>query len=340
MSIILEKDGTLNPDNLTDINFLNNLREGVIIVNKNMEITYCNSSVELITGIKGDSLKGNICDEKQLKFINLEGQVLCDTSCPVKRAIISNSVIKERLYINNEENLWLPIFFIAMPLKDKDGNTVGAIQLFSIDSSIKNLNAAYKKLNDKLIESRTLMKKIHQANEEINRKLIESTNIDGLTRVFNRKFFNINIPKMIKEAHKSELPMTMLFINLDNFRKINDRFGFDSGDSVIKKTSEIIAKTIRPNDILFRFNGDEFIVVQPEISSENASSIAEKILRNIKAYKFKHQGREMVITISIGLAIRASHLTSNMEKFTVTAEQALLIAKREGKDRIKILESD
>ncbi|MBK5247174.1 MAG: GGDEF domain-containing protein [Peptostreptococcaceae bacterium] len=161
--------------------------------------------------------------------------------------------------------------------------------------------------------------------EKDNRSLKRDINIDQPTGLYNRRAFDQDIKKMPKE-----IACSVIFIDVDNFRKFNNEFGHDSGDAALQKVSETIKNNIRQNDRAYRYGGDEIVIVLKECSKINANQIGEKIRDNISSIDNSPQSS---ITISLG---RASYPEDGEDISTIIklSDKALLKAKKSGKNRM------
>jgi diguanylate cyclase (GGDEF)-like protein len=142
---------------------------------------------------------------------------------------------------------------------------------------------------------------------------------DNLTEILNRS----GCEKYIKHLQNYAL----MVIDIDFFKKINDTYGHDTGDEVLKDLSEIITNTIRQNDIVCRWGGEEFVVILPNASLDDAIKVAEKIRNNIKKHMFS---KDIKLTVSIGISIFEKNFSKTFKK----ADEKLYEAKNSGRDRV------
>lgn len=161
--------------------------------------------------------------------------------------------------------------------------------------------------------------------EKDNRNLKREIDIDQLTGLFNRRAFNQDIKKMPKE-----ITYSVIFIDVDDFRKFNNEYGHDSGDAVLQKVSETIKKGIRQIDRAYRYGGEEIVIILNECSKSNAKQIGEKIRENISRID---NSPHSSITISLGVA---SYPEDGEDISTIIkiSDKALLKAKKSGKNRM------
>jgi diguanylate cyclase (GGDEF)-like protein len=155
---------------------------------------------------------------------------------------------------------------------------------------------------------------------------------DGLTNAFNHGFFQEILDNKIAEAQRNEESISLLMIDLDNFKMINDQFGHQNGDMILKNVGGLMKDSIRSSDILARYGGEEFAIILPKTISLEAYKIAEKLRISIENKEFvSPDGIKLKITISIGISEFFKH-ADNKRDLIAAADRALYLAKKEGKN--------
>ncbi len=155
--------------------------------------------------------------------------------------------------------------------------------------------------------------------------------IDGLTGVFNRRFFEVRIVEEIERAARYSGAMAVLMVDIDHFKKLNDEFGHLLGDEVLKQVSALFVQHIRKIDVVCRYGGEEFAILLPETTGENAVAVSEKLRRDVETFHFP--GVPRPVTISIGVADYPEH-GSNRDELVRAADSALYAAKQAGRNRV------
>ena len=188
-----------------------------------------------------------------------------------------------------------------------------------------------------------------QANERLQTQLTEIANLhnqlheqairDPLTGLFNRRYMS-NI--LDRETHRSERhkrPLSILMIEIDDFKKVNDTFGHDAGDVTLKTVAGLIESNTRSDDVPCRFGGDEFVLILSETTLEAACICAERLREATAALQLEHEGRWISgLTLSIGIAMFPQHGT-NIISTLRAADIAMYQAKQTGKNRVMIAEN-
>ncbi|MCK4908743.1 MAG: diguanylate cyclase [Planctomycetes bacterium] len=186
-----------------------------------------------------------------------------------------------------------------------------------------------------------LQAKMKQANDyardlsEMNKKLARLAIKDSLTNLFNRAYIVNRLEAEFQRAKEFKHSLSVLLIDIDDFKKCNDNYGHLTGDQILQQTAILMNSHHRLIDILARYGGEEFLLIMPEISIAAAKKIAEKIRRSIADYHFTSNSAtgSIRVTVSIG----GSHYVSGMSKYEdmiQVADQALYEAKRKSKNKV------
>ncbi len=155
---------------------------------------------------------------------------------------------------------------------------------------------------------------------------------DGLTGLFNHRHFQERLLQEFKRLERFTEPMSLLLIDIDYFKKVNDTYGHPVGDSVLKGVAGVIGKTIRNIDIAARYGGEEFAVILIGTDINGANNMAERLRKTISDVKFKADGNIFHVTISTGIAAWSKEIKSTMD-FIDRADKALYHAKNSGRNR-------
>lgn len=160
--------------------------------------------------------------------------------------------------------------------------------------------------------------------------------LDPLTGVNNRRFFDQRVVEEVSLAQRNNTALSCLFLDLDHFKRINDNYGHQAGDAVLKKAAAIFSDIMRTTDVLARYGGEEFVILLADTPSNIAVDIAERIRKSVAETMFKITKNDQInVTVSIGLATLGenSHITSH-QQLVKMADQAVYAAKVSGRNRI------
>ncbi len=196
------------------------------------------------------------------------------------------------------------------------------------------------KITGKFTEIQThMVSEVNRANEmitELTRQvqtLKEKSNIDSLTKVYNRGSLNTYLNDLCSNA-TTEYDIYMLILDLDNFKKINDTFGHVAGDKILIYVSNILKKTLRDGDKIFRFGGEEFVVILNRIDEKYSINIGNRILKLISGNNLIYMGNDIAVTASIGIS--KFRLGDTPDSFLSRADKALYTSKRNGKNQLNL----
>jgi len=156
---------------------------------------------------------------------------------------------------------------------------------------------------------------------------------DGLTKLYNHQYFHNRFEDEFSRAQRYGLPLSCVFIDVDDFKRVNDHHGHITGDIVIKQVGRLIAKMLRKSDIAARYGGDEFALLLPNTAGDGAHTFAERILKLIRELSSKHLNGDQ-ITVSIGVATYADKNVSTYESLLHLADKAMYQAKQAGGGRV------
>jgi diguanylate cyclase (GGDEF)-like protein len=154
---------------------------------------------------------------------------------------------------------------------------------------------------------------------------------DGLTGIHNRRYFEQRILEELERTQRYESSMAVVMLDIDHFKNLNDEFGHLLGDEVLRQVSQAFTQQLRKVDVLCRYGGEEFAVILPETTGENAFGVAEKLRRAIAAWVFP--GVPRPVTVSAGIA-EYPHQGTTRDQLVRAADEALYAAKQAGRNRV------
>lgn len=171
-------------------------------------------------------------------------------------------------------------------------------------------------------------------NALLYRSALAAAHKDPLTGAGNRAAFNEALSREIELAHRYQRPLGMIMIDIDHFKKVNDTYGHATGDCLIRALAACADNTIRLTDLLFRYGGEEFVVLLPETDSKGVLNLAERIRRNIQDLDCSCEGNHVNMTASLGIA--TLNADDSEESFFSRADKALYRAKAEGRNCTRV----
>jgi two-component system cell cycle response regulator len=164
---------------------------------------------------------------------------------------------------------------------------------------------------------------------------IELAIIDPLTGLHNRRYLDSNVGNLVKEAARRARPLALLVMDVDRFKRINDTYGHDCGDEVLRDLAKRARHCLRTHDLLVRFGGEELVAVLPDTGHSGAQAVAERIRESVDGQPFAIAGgtKHITVTVSLGVAVMR-HVQESAADLFKRADEALYRAKNEGRNRV------
>ncbi len=168
---------------------------------------------------------------------------------------------------------------------------------------------------------------MEQSMKELSQK-------DGLTGIYNRRYLDTRLKEEFIRFERKKVPFAFLMLDLDNFKPVNDTYGHQFGDVMLKEVADTCSRIIRGSDTLARFGGEEFCIILPDADEEGAKSFAERIRLSIEKIAIPYlKGIRVSITVSIGLSRTSEDLKSS-EELLFQADKAMYESKKKGKNKV------
>jgi diguanylate cyclase (GGDEF)-like protein len=235
-----------------------------------------------------------------------------------------------------------------------DGETDVVIMERSAHDEIALLTLAFNRMSKKLyhnqVELKEKQKRIETSNVQLKaqnhelQSMIETLNrlsiTDGLTKLYNHRYFQQQLRVEIARATRSNTPLFIVLLDIDNFKNLNDHYGHAAGDLSLVRVADIMREQIRENDLLARYGGEEFALVPGQTDLEGALALAEKIRMAVGNARFQLDTLSVAEKVSITVSIGVAHFTGDLKQSFNHADQALYRAKGDGKDCVRLYEVD
>lgn len=296
------------------------------IITKNYGLSKC-TMYEIST--YKNKIKTIFPDNVDISEINCKPDILinCDL-CRAKRTghIISSEgnpdICKYAKVEANEVYLCHPIFI--------SGKVGGVVQIV-----IDKTEASTTEVKQRILKARQYIREAQPVLEakRVMRAFKETSIKDGLTDIYNRRFLEETSESLVAGIQRRNTTLGFLMCDLDFFKEVNDKYGHDNGDKVLKITSDVIKKSVRNSDLVIRFGGEEFLVLLIDIQPEMSVEIAKKIKTNMEQTKISIAGVTIKKTISIGVSELPKDTQSFWEAIKF-ADVALYKAKETGRNKV------
>lgn len=219
---------------------------------------------------------------------------------------------------------------------DDRGDEIGELAR-SFNRMADQLGASHQRLLEQSQELELRVQERTRALEDANRQLSELASRDSLTGLYNRRHFNEILGQLFAESTRYQTDLTCMMIDLDNLKSVNDTLGHQMGDRLIALTAQSIRLSIRESDIAIRYGGDEFAILLPRTSPEDARQCAERLLVRFREEVSRELPEANIASLSVGLASRENDQPATASALLQLADEALYLAKAGGKDRITVV---
>src|SRR5258707_1159312 len=160
---------------------------------------------------------------------------------------------------------------------------------------------------------------------------------DPLTGAYNRRTFHEIAERELSRIRRAGQPLSIIILDIDHFRPVNENYGVRVGDEVLQKIADIVRLALRKEDMLVRYGGEEFLVMLPDVPGPGAVVVAGRIRKSVEAEMLEVGGYRLPITVSVGVSARLDEGPESIESLLTRADEALALAKQRGRNRVVAL---
>lgn len=265
------------------------------------------------------------------------GPVIEDGQPRIVADTLADPLFADRAIVTGDPNFR---FYAGYPLRDASGTTVGTYCVF--DTKPRDTDEQFAKLltdMGQLAERELLTTDLCDAQTQLIAKLSEARRqamFDVLTRVWNRRGGMELLEMAVNNADHDKEEFSICLLDIDNFKQINDQFGHPVGDQVLRKIAASIVASVRPQDIVCRYGGEEFLTILRGAGEKHCTEVAERIRINIQALPIRTREVSIPMTVSIGVAVQSLDSDMTAEQLIGRADQALYKSKHRGRDCVTV----
>ncbi len=219
--------------------------------------------------------------------------------------------------------------FVVKDLDSRNGTFVDGERL----SGLRPLD-----VGDKITLGTTTVMRLSLPDEpeaHYAREMFRAALLDGLTGAYNRRYLEERLDAELAFARRHDKPTSLILVDFDHFKRINDDFGHRAGDHVLQHAIALINAEVRAEDVVARYGGEEFAILCRHTSDEQAAILAERLRAHIAEERFVHDGRQLPVTVSVGIADAKAVGAQTVAAFVEAADQALYAAKAAGRNCVK-----
>lgn len=287
---------------------LDGVSDGVYCTDPFGRITQWNRAAEAISGYPAPEVLGRRCCDSILVHVNERGDRLCNTvGCPMQQVFSKGTTSETRAYLLHKDGHRVAVRIRAYPLPGADGRPRGMVEVFSDLSPQES------------------------ARERIE-ELQQLALLDPLTQVGNRRYGEIHLETRLRDLQRFGWTFGVLFVDIDHFKTVNDRFGHDTGDKVLKMVARTLVNTLRTNDSVCRWGGEEFLALVINVSEDQLQSVAEKVRALVQQSAHLHRGQPITVTVCIGATMASPG--DAVETLVARADKLMYRCKESGRNRV------
>ncbi len=287
---------------------VDNVYDGVYLVNRDRRIMYWNKGAEQITGFTAPEVTGRHCYDNILVHVDSNGAPLCDSLlCPANKTMADGKPRELELYLRHKQGHRIPAVTRTKRLADATGEILGTLEVF---------------------KDHTELKGTRERIAELERLAL----LDPLTQIGNRRYADIFLHRCFSDLDRYGWPFAVFMIDIDNFKRINDVYGHDAGDSVLQSVAKTTANSVRASDALIRWGGEEFLAITRNTRHAEIYLLGEKIRSLVERSSALHNYIELRITVSIGATVARAN--DSAETIVARADRFMYQSKLAGRNHV------
>jgi len=287
---------------------IESLDEGIYFVDRGRRITFWNAGAERLTGFASAEVVDQACCDGVLRHIGDAGTGMCGGgACPLGRTIASGQGCASEAYLRHKAGHRVPVRLRVIPIRDRSGAVIGAVQIFADNSPA--------------VADRRRIAELEQAAA-----------LDPLTGLGNRRSGDHELRHRLDELTRYGWRFGVVFVDVDSFKQVNDRWGHEVGDQVLRMVGRDLQVGVRESDRVFRWGGEEFLVAVLNVDEDSLVRIAEKLRYLVEQSGFDRGGEPVRVTVSAGATMARPGETA--QALVERADRLMYQSKRAGRNRV------
>ena len=224
------------------------------------------------------------------------------------------------------------IYIIILTVKNSKKEIIDGLSAGADDYLIKPID--YDELRVRLSIGMRILN-LEERLLEANKKIEELASLDALTGLLNRRYLMQRIESEIQRATREKVPLSLIISDIDKFKSVNDIYGHQVGDRILKEFAKCLISSVRVYDVIGRYGGEEFIIVLPGVDVQNSIVIAERLRENVEALEIDINAvSKLRITASFGISTMISEGKEDIDSLIKKADEALYFAKQHGRNKV------
>lgn len=288
---------------------LENLSDGVYFVDRQRLITFWNKGAEQITGYSARQVIGKSCRDNILNHVTVDGLELCAEHCPLAATMDDGQSRAAEVFLHHASGHRVPVLVRSSPIRDAQGMVIGAVESFT---------------------DHTPYIQMRRKNEQLQRTIL----IDPLTGIGNRRHLEMKTKAALDELQETGDPFGLFFLDIDHFKRINDTYGHEREDKVLRMVGTTIRRSIRSSDTAGRWGGEEFMVLAANLNLKNLEAVAEKLRMLVEKSRLDLEQGSLQVTVSLGATLATREDTP--ETLFKRADELMYTSKQQGRNRVTL----
>jgi diguanylate cyclase (GGDEF)-like protein len=206
-------------------------------------------------------------------------------------------------------------------------------------SEVSYLTQVFNHMVSRLRYGREKLSDANKALVETNKELHQLSITDGLTGLLNRKHILELLDKEISRSRRYGQPVSILMLDIDHFKNVNDTYGHQTGDAVMRRLADCFYEAVRENDMVGRYGGEEFLILLPDSNAQNGIQTAQRIRKMVRDLEIETSGENVTVTVSIGVSSYPQY-GQDADAVICAADAALYQAKSNGRNQVVLSETN
>jgi diguanylate cyclase (GGDEF)-like protein/PAS domain S-box-containing protein len=286
---------------------MDGVHDGVYIMDLDRRILFWNRAAERITGFPANEAIGIRCRDNLLIHVDANGTSLCAKElCPAHQSMRDGAEKEAEVYLHHKDGHRLPITTKIFPLRDKKGEIVGAVEVFTDNRNVRELT---------------------ERMEELEKMAL----LDQLTQVGNRHYADIQLRYALNEMQRYGWPFAVFLLDIDEFKRVNDSYGHSIGDMALQMMARTLSSILRSSDVVSRWGGEEFVIIIKN-PGDRLRKIGDRMRLLIARSGIETAEGMLSMTVSIGATFARPDDTP--EGLLLRADRLMYESKKAGRDRV------
>lgn len=253
---------------------LDSLSGGIYVVDQNRVITYGNKGAETLTGYKNSEMVGKCCRGNILMYVDEQGRDVCVKECMAAESVVDGRSRSMEVYVRHKDGYRMPVLVRTSPIRNLNGQVIGAVE--------------------ELCDNSSTVEFVHKI-EELEKCVL----LDPLTGLMKRRGLEMNLRSVFSVMHRHGWSYGIFFVDIDEFKRINDVYGDNIGDNVLKMVAKTLLNSVRASDMVGRWGGEELMVIAANVGEDHLYKIANKIRILIGQSGFSVGAESVRVTVSV-----------------------------------------